>query len=65
MPDLQADLDAAIDRVLDCLEAAQTAGVELDPLATILARVKARGQDVDLSSAPPLMQMLLAGVLDG
>lgn len=58
----QADLDAAIDTVLDVLFTAGGAGEELDPLATIIDRMKVRGQELDLSEMPPLMQMLLGGI---
>jgi hypothetical protein len=56
----QEQLDAAIDSVLDVLFTAE--GQELDPLATIIARMKARGQELDLSEMPPLMAMLLGGM---
>lgn len=56
-------MDAAIDEVLDTLDYAASVGVEVDPLATILDRVRARGADIDLSSAPPLMQMILGPML--
>lgn len=59
----QQQLDAAIDDVLDALDAGAAAGVELDPLATILDRVRLRGAEIDLSTAPPMMQMLLGGML--
>lgn len=62
-PDLQARLDAAIDEVLDCLEAADKDGVEVDPLQTIVARMQARGANLDLSEQPPIVQMLLGGML--
>jgi len=58
----QAALDEAVDRVLDALEAAEKAGVELDPLATIFARMQARGAELDLSGLPPVAQMFLAGL---
>lgn len=59
---LQGELDHAIDAVLDILFRAGTEQVELDPLQTIVARMGARGQELDLSQAPPLMQMLLGGM---
>ncbi len=59
--DLQADMDAAIDHVLELLE---RPGAEyVDPLTTIVARLQARGGEIDLSTAPPLMRMLLEGML--
>lgn len=61
----QNRMNAAIDEVLDCLDFASAHEVEIDPLATIIERVKARGAEIDLSTAPPLMQMLLSGMLDG
>ncbi len=61
---LQAFLDESIDRVLDVLDVAAARGVEIDPLQTILARVRVRGGDLDFSQLPPVMQMLLGG-LDG
>ncbi len=62
---MQVRMDKAIDEVLDTLDQASAVGVEIDPLATIIDRVKARGAEIDLSTAPPLMQMLLSGMLDG
>lgn len=50
----------AIDSVLDVLMG--EGGELLDPLETILARMKLRGQELDLSTAPPLLQMLLGGM---
>ncbi len=61
MSDAQAQLDIAIDMVLDTLLTNPDA--DLDPLATILERMKARGEELDLSGAPPLVQMLLSGAL--
>lgn len=63
MHDWQVELDAAIDRVLYVLEHGAAAGVELDPLTTIMQRLQARGQSLDLSDAPPVMRMLLAGMM--
>lgn len=60
--DVQAQLDDAIDRVLDVLFSAGDA--ELDPLTTIISRMKARGEELDFSTAPPLIQMLLGGMLE-
>lgn len=59
----QIRMNRAIDEVLDTLDRASELGVEIDPLATILDRVRARGADIDLSSAPPLMQMILGPML--
>lgn len=58
----QEQLDVAIDRVLDILFAAD-GHAELDPLATILDRMRVRGAELDMSQLPPLMQMLLSGAL--
>lgn len=60
--DWQTQLDGLIDGVLDVLEGSSAAGVELDPLATILERLRARGSELDVSSMPPLVQMLLGGM---
>lgn len=60
---VQDELDAAIDRVLDVLERAGAEGVEVDPLATIVGRVQARGTELNLDDAPPMMRMLLGGML--
>lgn len=61
--EFQHDVDLAIDRVLDLLELASTQGYEVDPLATIIDRMKARGSDLNLDDAPPVMRMLLGGML--
>ena len=60
----QQRMNLAIDNVLDTLDDAATDGVEIDPLATILDRVRARGAEIDLASAPPMMRMLLGGMLE-
>ena len=60
---MQAELDGAIDTVLEVLDRSFQEGVELDPLQTILGRMRARGADLDLSNAPPLMRMLLEGMM--
>lgn len=60
---LQPRLDAAIDEVLDLLEQASAERVELDPLATIVERMRARGSELDFADAPPLMRMLLEGMM--
>lgn len=61
--EFQRDVNLAIDRVLDLLELASTEGYEVDPLATIIDRMKARGTDLNLDDAPPVMRMLLGGML--
>lgn len=61
---LQSRLDELIDGTLDLLERAAAEQVELDPLATILDRLRARGGEIDLAGAPPVMRMLLSGMLD-
>lgn len=61
--ELQVRLDAAIDLVLDALTEAEAVGFELDPLATIIERFQARGNDFDLTALPLPLQMLLAGML--
>lgn len=62
MDDLQARLDRVVDDVLDLLGEAAAEGVELDPLQTIMARLAVRGQALDTSEMPPLMQMILSGL---
>lgn len=59
---LQDRMDAAVDTVLDLLDEAAREGVGLDPLATIMQRLKARGDELDLSQAPPLLQIILGGM---
>lgn len=61
--EFQRDVDLAIDRVLDLLELAAREGYEVDPLGTIIDRMKARGSDLNLDDAPPMMRMLLGGML--
>lgn len=61
--DYQAELDGLIDQTLDVLDAATKAGVEVDPLAAIVGRLQARGESIDLSEAPPMMRMLLGGMM--
>lgn len=61
---VQEKLDAAIDAVLDALDNAQANGEEVDPLQTIVARMQARGASMDLSEAPPILRMLLGGMLE-
>ena len=62
--ELQARLDAAIDETLDVLDAAEREGAPLDPLQTIVARLQVRGGELDLQAMPPVLQMLLGGMLD-
>lgn len=62
MRDYEAELAGAVDQVLAVLFAADEAGVALDPLACIVDRMRARGEELDLDSMPPLMQMLLSGM---
>lgn len=59
----QSELDTLIDGVLELLERSAAAGVELDPLATILARLQARGAELDLAGLPPLVRMILEGAV--
>lgn len=61
--DHQARLDAQIDGVLDILGEAEADGVELDPLQTILARMRERGAEIDLAGLPPMARMLLDGII--
>lgn len=61
--DFDAELAACIDSTLDVLEAAAAAGVEVDPLQTIIARLQARGESLNLDEAPPMMRMLLGGMM--
>ena len=63
-PDFVGQLDEAIGKVLDILDDAGRAGVELDPLESIMRVIRARGDELDLSDAPPLLQMLLGGIID-
>ena len=55
----QTQLDAAIDDVLDTLEAAARDGVELEPVATIMQRMQARGEEINFDEAPLLLKMML------
>jgi hypothetical protein len=57
--DWQGELDGTIDDVLDLLFAAADAGVELDPLATIMQRMQARGHQLNMDELPPLARMML------
>lgn len=58
----QQALETAVDATIDALENAAAAGIELDPLQTILGRMKERGQALNLDDAPPLLRMLLSGM---
>lgn len=60
----EAELDTRVGAVLDTIEAAAGAGVELDPLASILRCMRDRGAQVDLAAMPPMMQMLLGGMIE-
>lgn len=62
-PELQSRLDSAVDEILDLLAQSVDDGVELDPLGTIVARLQARGEQLDTEGMPPMMQMLLGGML--
>jgi len=64
VPSAQSRLDDAVDLVLDALDYAEKTGVEVDPLATIVQRMRERGADLDLSEQPMLVQMLLGGMLE-
>lgn len=58
----QAELDDAIDHTLDVFENAAKAGVQLDPLQTIMRRLQARGQEINMEEAPPMLRMLMSGL---
>jgi hypothetical protein len=60
---LQGRLDLLIDGILDLLAESVQTGEELDPLASIVSRLQARGDTIDLDDAPPMMRMLLGGML--
>ena len=60
--DYQVQLDDAIDKTLDVFEQAARDGVQLDPLATIMNRLQARGQEINLEEAPPMLRMLMSGL---
>jgi hypothetical protein len=60
---LQARLDLLIDGILDLLAESVATGEELDPLASIVSRLQARGDTIDLDDAPPMMRMLLSGMI--
>lgn len=61
--DYQARAAVLVDGILDLLEESAAAGVELDPLQVIVERLQARGESLDMSEAPPVMRMLLGGML--
>ena len=61
----QTQLDAAIDDVLDTLEAASRDGVKLDPVATIMQRMQARGEEINFDEAPLLLKMMLGQMMPG
>jgi len=60
--DLQLRAAFLIDGFLDLLDEAAVSGVEIDPLAVILDRLAARGEELDMSEAPPMLRMLLGGM---
>jgi hypothetical protein len=60
--ELQARAAFLIDGFLDLLDEAAREGVEVDPLAVILDRLAARGEELDMSEAPPMLRMLLGGM---
>lgn len=51
-----------VDGILDLLDEAGKAGVEVDPLAIIMERLAVRGETLDMSEAPPMMRMILGGL---
>lgn len=59
--ELERELDEHIDAILRILERAGAAGVELDPLRSILTRLQEQGFDLD--SVPPVVRMLLDGMM--
>jgi hypothetical protein len=59
---VQQELDGAIDRILDLLERAAAEGVDVNPLETIVSRLAARGQSMDMSQAPPMLRMVFSGM---
>jgi hypothetical protein len=61
---VQAELDATIDAVLDTLERAAVAGVDVNPLETIVRRVQARGAELNFDELPPLAKMVIGGMLE-
>ncbi len=62
--DYQGQLRDLTDTILDLLDRAAAAGVELDPLATIIQSLKDRGTELDTADMPPMLKMLLAGMLE-
>lgn len=62
--ELELELETHIDAILSTLDRAGELGVELDPLAAIVGRLRARGESLNLEEAPPLMRMLLGGMLE-
>jgi len=52
-----------VDQLLDTMEAAGVEGEAIDPLSIILERLQARGASLDLEGAPPMMRMLLGGMI--
>lgn len=60
--DFQGRLDSLVDGILLLLKESGAAGVELDPLGTIVERLRVRGSELDFSQAPPMLRMLLQGM---
>lgn len=59
--ELERELDEHIDAILRILERAGNAGVELDPLRSIIGRLQEQG--FDLEGMPPMVRMILDGML--
>lgn len=59
--ELQRELDEQIDAILRLLARAGEAGVELDPLRSIIGRLNEQG--FDLEGMPPMVRMVLDGML--
>lgn len=59
---LELELDHHVDNILDVLEQGAAEGIELDPMASIMRRLQARGQDLNMDEMPPLMRMILGGM---
>jgi hypothetical protein len=60
--DLQAQLEQAVDEVLDVFQQAVDQDVELDIMGCIVARMRARGEVLDLSELPLPLQMIFGGM---
>lgn len=59
---LEAELDLHVDAILDLIEQGGAEGVELDPLASIMRRLQARGTEMNVDDMPPLLKMMLSGL---